>query len=100
RLRDDGGLEEAEAALGAAAEADQVLDLERILGELPDGEHGAVDGERPDDGVHAGAVGEARVGERRALVDAAADRPHDELDHIEELVLVLELDPGGAALAP
>src|SRR4029077_9323202 len=46
----------------------------------------------PDDGVDTGAVGEARVAKRRALVDAPADRADDELDDVEELVFVDELD--------
>src|SRR5947209_19871596 len=38
------------------------------------------------------SVGETRVAERRALMDAAANGANDELDDVEQLVLVDELD--------
>ena len=93
------GLEEAEAGLVAGAEADQVFDLVGVLGELADGQQRTVDRERPDDGVDAGTVCQSGVGQRYALVDAAAHRTDDELDHVEKLVLVLELDVGQDHLA-
>ena len=90
-LGQHGRLQEAEAGLVAAAEPDQVFDLEGIPGELADGEERTVQSQRPDHRVDAGAVGESCIAKRLALVNAAADRAHDELDHIEELVLVDEL---------
>ena len=41
----------------------------------------AVDGQRRDDGVDPGAVGQPGVDHRRRLVDAAADLADDPLDH-------------------
>src|SRR5207302_8544901 len=99
RLGHHAGLHEAEAALGAAAEPDQVLDLERVLGELADRQQRAIDRQRADDGVDSGAVGEPGVGEGYALVDPAADRANYELDHVEELVFTFELDAGQNDLA-
>ena len=61
-------------------EADEVVDLERLLGELPDGHERPADGERMHDHVHAGAVGEAGVDHRVRLVDPAADLADDLVD--------------------
>ena len=55
------------------AEADQVLELQLVLAELTNGERGAVERQRRRDDVDAGAVGQTRVADRRAFVDAAAD---------------------------
>ena len=59
---------------------DQVGRHEGVRGELPDREERAVDGERRDDRVHTGAVGQAGVDHRRRLVDAAADVGDDLVD--------------------
>ena len=67
-------------------------------GELADGEHRAVDRQRRDDGVDAGAVGEAGVDHRRRLVDAPADLADDALDDPAQVVLGDE--PGLGALEP
>ena len=64
------------------AEGDQVLHLVGVGGELADGEHRAVHRQRRDDGVDAGAVGEAGVDHGRALVDAAADATDDAVDDL------------------
>ncbi len=85
---------------GPGAEVDQVLGGERVLGELPDGEHGAVDGQRRDDGVDPGAVGEAGVDHGRRLVDAPTDRRHDLLDHLPVLGVVDELGRRSARCRP
>jgi hypothetical protein len=45
-------------------EGDQVRDLQRGAGELADGQRGAAERQRRDDGVDAGAVGQARVDQR------------------------------------
>ena len=67
-------------------EPDQVVDLQRVAGELADGEHRAVDGQRRDHRVDAGAVGQAGVDHRRRLVDAPADLGDDALDDPPEVV--------------
>ena len=48
--------------------------------------------ERRDDDVDAAAVLEAGVGQRRGLVDAAADLVDDALGDLEQMLLVAELD--------
>ena len=98
-LGQHGRLEEAERGLIAGAEPDQVLNLVRVARELTDREQWSVEGQRADDCVDTGAVSEAGVTEGRALVDAPPDGAHDELDHVEELVLVDELDVGQDDLA-
>ncbi len=88
------GLQELEHVRGGSAEADQVLDRERGRGELPDGEHGTDQREGRDDGVHAGAIGQAGVDHRARLVDATADGRDDALDDLHHVLVVLEGDIG------
>ena len=76
------------------AGADVVLGPQHHLGELADGERRAVDSERRDDGVHAGAVGQAGVDHGRGLVHAAADGGHDAVDDAAQGGLVCEGDLG------
>ena len=71
----DAGLDEGRALLGDGPEADQVGDLVRVLGELPDGQQGAVERHRGDGGVDARAVQEAGVAEG---LRASMRRPTDE----------------------
>src|SRR5207302_4359033 len=81
-LGQHGRRHEAEAGLVAAAEPDQVVDLEGIARELADSEQRAVERQWADNSIDAGAVGHAGVAERLAIVDAAADGANDELDDI------------------
>ena len=55
--------------------------------------------ERRDDDVDAAAVLEAGVGQRRGLIDAAADLVDDALGDLEQMLLVAELDLGELELA-
>ena len=59
----------------------------------------AVEGERRDDGVDAGAVRQAGVHHRAGLVDAPADLRHDAVDDLQQVVVVAELDVGLLQLA-
>ena len=52
-----------------------------------------------DDDVDPAAVGEARVGQRRGLIDAAADLVDDPLGDLEQMFFVAELDGGELELA-
>src|SRR3546814_18926101 len=54
---------------------------------------------RRHDDVDAAAVGQAGVGQRRRLVDAAADLVHDALGDLEQMLLVAELDRRDLELA-
>ena len=51
-----------------------------------------VDRQRRNDGVDAGAVGQARVGHRRRLVDAAPDARDDARDDLLQVAVVAEAD--------
>ena len=73
------------------AEGDQVGVGERVLGELADGEHRAVERDGRDDGVDAGAVGQAGVDQRAGLVDATADPADDLVDDAPQVRLAGEL---------
>src|SRR5947207_6057340 len=74
------------------AQAHHVLDRERAPAEAPDGEQRPVEGERRDDGVHARAVGQARVYHGRAFVDAPAHPRHDAVDDLQQVLVVAEDD--------
>ncbi len=91
-LADDAGLQEASRVDRQRAEADEVIDSQRVGGELPNGEEGAAHGQRSDDGVDTGSVGQAGVTERRRLVDPAADLGHDLVDDATEVGFVHESD--------
>src|SRR6202040_3780466 len=94
RPRVHAGLEEPEAAFGAGSEADEVVDLVRVGGELADGQRGPVDGDRPQDRIDAGAVHEPAVHQRGPLVHAASHRAGYELDGGDQGLLVGEAEPG------
>ena len=65
-----------------------------LLGELADRDGRAVDGERRDDDVDAGAVLEAGVDQRRRLVDPAADLGDDAGRDVQHVRVVAEDDVG------
>ena len=67
------------------AAPDQLVRVGADAGEPADRDRGPVDRERRDDHVDPRAVGEAPVGHRAELVDAAADRAEDPLDHVAQL---------------
>ena len=85
------GVEEVGRAVAQRAELDQVVDRQRVGGELSDGQRAAVDRQRRHDGVHAAAVGEAGVDHGGGLVDATADARDDLVDRAAQVRLVLEL---------
>src|SRR3981189_3375581 len=76
------------------AELDQLLEGQLVLFELADGQRGAVDRQRRNDGVDARTVGKARVADRRGFVDPPADLADDTLADIQELLVVAEPDGG------
>src|SRR5262249_8532002 len=76
------------------AELDQLLERQLVLPELADGERRAVDGKRRHDGVDARAVGQARVADRRGLVNAAANLADHPLTDVQKLLVVAETDAG------
>ena len=70
------------------------------LRELADRDARAAERDRPDDGVDARAVLEARVDERRRLVDAATERRDDALDDGAHALVVGEARVARASILP
>ena len=89
-----GGLEEFRHGGTQAPLVLQVVDAEHRVLELADGQRRAVDGRRPDDGVDAAAVWQARVDHRVEAVDVAPGGRDHAADRLEQLVLILETDIG------
>lgn len=87
----DTGAQESRHLLVHRAERDQVVDAQRRLGELADGQARADERERRDDDVDARAVLEARIDERRRFVDATSERRQDALDDVHEVRRIVEL---------
>ncbi len=69
---------------------DQVIDGQRLFGELSDGHRRSTQRERRNDHVDAGPILEARVDHRRRLIDAAADAADDPVDDLHQLLVALE----------
>ena len=81
------------------AEAHELVEGELVLLELADRQRRAVDGERRRDDVDAGAVRQARVADRRGVVDPAADLADDALADVHQLLVVAEAHVGQLDLA-
>ncbi len=94
------GVEVLHHRLGCAARSDDLFRREHLPAELPDRQARPVDRDRRDHHVHARSVLEPRVAHRLRLVDAAADRGDDAVDHAPEAVLVLECEVGELDPAP
>ena len=94
-----GDLEHRRHLVRHRAEALHHVERDRLFGEFTDRDGGAAQRQRRDDDVDAAAVLEAGVGERRGLVDAAADLVDDALGDLEQMLLVAELDLGELELA-
>ena len=80
---------------GESVVGDEIVGRERVAAETADGEAGAIDGERRNDGVDARAVRQARVHHRRRFIDAASDRGNDAIDDAHQVGVVAELNVGG-----
>src|SRR6185436_11836169 len=66
--------------------------LERVAAETPDGNRHAVEGQWWNDGIHAGAVGEAGVDHRADFVHAAADFGDNTVDDLQQVGVVAEFN--------
>ncbi len=86
----DARLQEVEHLRRRGPEADEVVHREGGGGELPDRDHGTDEGERRDDRVDAGAVGQAGVDPRARLVDAPSEGGDDPVDDPEHVLVVQE----------
>ena len=85
---------EIEHAGGQSFVAQKFFGGEDFLSVAADGEDGADQRERRDDGADARAVEEAGIDDGRRVVDAAAHGGHDALDDHAHMGLVLEADIG------
>ena len=72
------------------AKTDQVFGCQQLARELSDRQRRTVHRQRRDDRVDARAVGQARVDHGRRVVEAAADRPQDLVDDVQDVGVVAE----------
>ena len=72
----------------------QVFELERVGAEAANGDGRAIQRQRRNDRVHAGAVRQAGVAHRADFVDAPADLRHDAVDDLHQVLVVAELHGG------
>ena len=70
------------------AEANQILQFQRVHRKTADGDDRPVDGQRGDDGVDARAVRQAGVHHRRRLVDAPAHPGDDPVENRHQVPVV------------
>ena len=82
------------AAPRQGSHGDQILDGERVLGELADGQRAAVEGDGRQHRVDAAAVGQAGVDHGAGLIDAPADTGDDAVDGPTQVLLVREPQVG------
>ena len=66
------------------------MDLQGIYGETPDGKHGAVDGQRGNDGIDPGTVRQSGIHHGRGFVDTAPHGRHDFIDDPPQVGVVFE----------
>jgi hypothetical protein len=86
----DRGLQIRRHLLGEGAEANEVVDREFLLLELPDRDKASVHRDRRHHRVKARAVSESGVDIGVRFVDATTDGGHDLVDDPQEVLLVLE----------
>ena len=85
---------EIEHAGGEGLVLEQIFGGEQLLAVAPDRHHRPDQRERRNHRADARAVGQARVHDRRRIVDAAADGAHDAVDDHAHVRLILEADVG------
>src|SRR5262249_42648808 len=92
-------LENLGAFRGDAVVSDELFQRQLVAPELADGQRRPVERQRRHDDVHARAVRQARVADRRGIVDPATYLADDALADVEQLVIVAEADSGLLNLA-
>ena len=85
--------------LGQGLVLNHVARGDRIAAETADGEARAVDRQRRNDGVHAGAVRQAGVHHGRRFVHAPAHPGDDAIDDLHQVGVVLEAQAGWLSFA-
>ena len=93
-------LEEFEHGRGQGLVGDQVVCRERIAAETANGKARAIDGERRNDGINAGTVGEPSVYHRRGFIDAASNGGNDAIDDAHQVSVIAKLNVGGISRSP
>ena len=88
------GGEKFEHGFGEGVILDHVAGGDGVAAETANGEASAIEGERWNDGVDAGAIGQAGVDHGRRFVDAAADAGDDALDDLHQVLVVFERQAG------
>src|SRR5438552_3692209 len=83
------GADEVRHVVVQRSEVDEVLHLVRPPRKLPDGDARAMNGQRGNHDIHAGAVGKAGVDHGRGLVDPPANPGAAPIDDYAALALVL-----------
>ena len=83
-----------EHGFGEGVILDHVAGGDGIASETADGEASAVEGERRNNGVDTGAIGQAGINHGGRFVDAAADAGDDALDDLHEVLVVFEGEAG------
>jgi hypothetical protein len=81
------------------AEAHQIVERQLVFAEFSDGKGWSVERERRGDDVDTRAVRKARIADRRAFIDAAANLTYDALADVHELRIVAETNIGELHLA-
>jgi hypothetical protein len=87
-----GAFEEHDHFGGEGAEFEKVFESEWVASEAADGERGAIEGERGDDGIETGAIGEPGIDHGRCFVDSASDFGDDAIEDLEKMFVVSEGD--------
>ena len=64
--------------------------VSRIATETADGEAGPVNGQRRNNGVHTGAVGQTRVDHGRRFVDPPPDPGDDAVDDLHQVGIIFK----------
>ena len=93
------GRQQLQHGLGQGLVLDHVAGGDRIAAETPNRKAGAVDGQRRNDGVHTGAVGQARIHHGRGLIHAPSDARDDAVDDLHQVRVVFEAQAGGLEFA-
>src|SRR5262249_37007896 len=76
------------------AQAEQVLNAERSGAKSADAEQWAVDRQRRDDRVDAGAIGQSGIHHGRGFVDASPYPRDDAIDGLHQMVIVAKTQIG------
>ncbi len=95
----DHGRQQFQHRLGQGLVLNHVTSGDRVAAEAANGQAGAVDGQRGNNGVHAGSVGQAGIHHRRRFVHPPSDARDDAVDDLHQMGVVLEAQAGGLELA-